>query len=169
MMVPTRILGSSEAYGSWNISCRSRRRLRSSVAPRADISSPSKRMDPDVGRSRETSNRPTVVLPQPDSPTRPKVSPLRMSKVTPETALTLPTWRRKTAPDSTGNSLTRSRTSRMCPAWTRASRRRDWVGDSTTGGRGVAVGSAGVGASPTPSAGSPGPVRAAGSTGWKQA
>ena len=49
-----------------------------------------------------------VVLPQPDSPTRPKVSPLRMENDTSETALTLPTLRWSTTPDVTGNSFTKS-------------------------------------------------------------
>jgi hypothetical protein len=33
-----------------------------------------------------------VLLPQPDSPTRPSVSPRRTSKVTLSTALTVPFW-----------------------------------------------------------------------------
>src|SRR5512141_1463980 len=37
--------------------------------------------------------RPAVDLPQPDSPTRPKVSPLLISKEIPSTACTAPTWR----------------------------------------------------------------------------
>ncbi len=43
-----------------------------------------------------------VVLPQPDSPTRPSVSPSRMSKLTPSTACTVPTRRRSTAPFVSG-------------------------------------------------------------------
>ena len=39
-----------------------------------------------------------VVLPQPDSPTSPSVSPSRMSKLMPSTARTVPTRRRRTAP-----------------------------------------------------------------------
>ena len=68
---------------------------------------PSKRTEPLVGLSRPTSMRPIVVLPQPDSPTRPSVSPLRMSKDTPATALTVPTLR-CSIPLVTGKSLTRS-------------------------------------------------------------
>ena len=37
------------------------------------------------------SARPVVLLPQPDSPTSPSVSPLRISKETPSTAFTVPT------------------------------------------------------------------------------
>src|SRR5215469_3091866 len=67
-------------------------------------------MVPDVGFSSITSMRPSVVLPQPDSPTRPSVSPRRMSNDTPETALIEAIFRWTTRL-VTGNSLTRSRTS----------------------------------------------------------
>ena len=53
--------------------------------------------------------RPTVVLPDPDSPTKPSVSPRLMSKVTPSTALTSATWREKT-PAMMGKYFSRSRT-----------------------------------------------------------
>ena len=43
-----------------------------------------------------------VVFPHPDSPTSPRVSPSRMSKLTPSTARTVPTWRRKTTPFMSG-------------------------------------------------------------------
>ena len=39
-----------------------------------------------VGSYRRSRVRPVVVLPQPDSPTRPRVSPLRMAKLTSSTA-----------------------------------------------------------------------------------
>src|SRR3972149_552088 len=59
------------------------------------MSRPSKRIRPAVGSMRRRTTRPTVVLPHPDSPTRPSVSPRRTSNVTPSTALTQPTvrWR----------------------------------------------------------------------------
>src|SRR5215831_18373561 len=41
------------------------------------------------------SERDTVVLPQPDSPTSPSASPCRTTKLTSSTARTLPTTRRK--------------------------------------------------------------------------
>ena len=60
------------------------------------MSVPSKRIAPEVGGSSRNSNRPMVVLPLPDSPTRPNTSPLRMEKSTPSTALsTLPRPSRK--------------------------------------------------------------------------
>ena len=40
--------------------------------------------------------RPTVVFPQPDSPTRPRVLPAPTEKLTPSTAFTNPTVREKT-------------------------------------------------------------------------
>ena len=67
---------------------------------------PPNRTEPAVGLSRPTSIRPIVVLPQPDSPTMPSVSPLRMSNDTSATALTVPTLR-CSAPLVTGKSLTR--------------------------------------------------------------
>ncbi len=61
-------------------------------------------MLPAVGFSSATIIRPIVVLPQPDSPTRPKVSPARISMLTSVTALTEPV-RRCSTPAVTGNSL----------------------------------------------------------------
>ena len=43
---------------------------------------------PEVGSVKRRTARPKVVLPQPDSPTRPRVSPRWISSVTPPTALT---------------------------------------------------------------------------------
>ena len=54
-------------------------------APLRRISPPTTRA---AGGSRPTIDRQVVVLPQPDSPTRPKVSPSRRAKLTPSTALT---------------------------------------------------------------------------------
>src|SRR5690625_5882135 len=51
-----------------------------------------------------------VDFPQPDSPTIPRVSPLRSWKLTPSTALTSPTWRRTTTPWVSGKCLTSSST-----------------------------------------------------------
>ena len=74
-------------------------------------------MLPDWGALRSRTSSSVVVLPQPDSPTRARVSPRRTSKEMPETAWTVPTRRLKTAPFMSGNSLTRSvtrRTSSRC-------------------------------------------------------
>src|SRR5512146_1285665 len=54
--------------------------------------------------------RPTVVFPQPDSPTRPRVFRSYTVKLTPSTALTWPTVREKT-PRRMGKWVLRSRTS----------------------------------------------------------
>ena len=45
------------------------------------MSSPSKRTRPAVGSIRRSSSRPVVDLPQPDSPTRPSVSPAPIAKI----------------------------------------------------------------------------------------
>ena len=50
------------------------------------ISLPSTLIEPEVGSTRRMAARPAVVLPQPDSPTRPSVSPAFTVKVTPSTA-----------------------------------------------------------------------------------
>src|SRR3954452_7116144 len=55
--------------------------------------------------------RPVVVLPHPDSPTRPSDPPLRRENETPSTAWTCATVRRTTPPDFTGKYFFRSRTS----------------------------------------------------------
>src|SRR5690606_11713777 len=51
--------------------------------------------------------RPVVDLPQPLSPTSPSVSPRLMSKLTPSTALTAPTWRDTATPRLMGKCLRR--------------------------------------------------------------
>src|SRR5256885_17248917 len=47
-------------------------------------------MLPEVGSTSRRMQRPRVLLPEPDSPTNPKVSPARMSNETPSTARTSP-------------------------------------------------------------------------------
>ena len=65
-----------------------RRRMRAQVAGLSVArSTPSKRTVPSVGVSRRSTLRPTVVLPLPDSPTSPSVSPAAISNDTPSTAL----------------------------------------------------------------------------------
>src|SRR5438132_11620057 len=49
---------------------------------------PSKKMLPEVAGCSWVMSRPRVDFPQPDSPTRPRVSPVWISKLTPSTALT---------------------------------------------------------------------------------
>ena len=55
------------------------------------MSRPSKMIRPSVGSISLMIVRPSVVLPQPDSPTMPSVSPFRTERSTPETASTCPT------------------------------------------------------------------------------
>src|SRR5947199_2151524 len=57
--------------------------------------------------------RPTVVLPQPDSPTTPSVSPFSSVNDTPSTARTSPVFL-NSRPPNTGNLTFRFLTSRMC-------------------------------------------------------
>ena len=54
--------------------------------PSRVTSCPSSRIDPEVGSIRRITVRATVDLPQPLSPTMPKVSPAPIVKVTPSTA-----------------------------------------------------------------------------------
>ena len=76
----------------------------------AVTSSPPSRMRPAVGSISFSTVLPTVDLPQPDSPTRPSVSPLAIAKLTPSTALTSPT-RRCSRPPWIGKCFTSSSTS----------------------------------------------------------
>src|SRR5215210_755515 len=81
-----------------------------SAEPNRAMSSPSKYTLPSVGSTRRSTVRPSVVLPQPDSPTRPRVSPRRTKKLTSSTALTQATVRCR-RPPFTGKYLTRRSTS----------------------------------------------------------
>src|SRR5919199_1556076 len=69
------------------------------------MSRPSKNTRPRVGASSRTIRRPTVLLPQPDSPTRPKEWPAPIAKLTPSTACATPTRRRNSTPRDTGKCL----------------------------------------------------------------
>src|SRR5438105_1192189 len=66
-------------------------------------------MSPRVGSIKRRMQRPVVDLPQPDSPTSPNVSPLKISKVTPSTA------RQTSSLPSMGKCLARSRTLTSAP------------------------------------------------------
>src|SRR5579885_109618 len=74
------------------------------------MSVPPMRIEPAVGSMSRSTVRPTVDLPQPDSPTSPSVSPLRMLKLTPSTAKTAPAVR-CSSPLRIGKCFLRSRTS----------------------------------------------------------
>src|SRR5260370_9349893 len=71
------------------------------------MSSPLKTILPAVGAMSLIAVRPSVDLPQPDSPTSPSVSPVLISRSTPSTACTYPTVRCST-PEATGNQPLRS-------------------------------------------------------------
>ncbi|CAM5258617.1 hypothetical protein SVIOM342S_00828 [Streptomyces violaceorubidus] len=77
--------GFSEPLGSWRTSWAL---LRYALSARAEYArgAPSKVTRPPVGLTRPSSERASVVLPQPDSPTSATISPGRMSRSTPSTA-----------------------------------------------------------------------------------
>src|SRR3954454_12621405 len=108
----TRMSGLSRVIGSWKISPsfgpRSARSCRRGIVTR---SCPSNSTEPlrfaASGRSPRTP-RPSVDFPQPDSPTRPSVSPRLMSNDTPSTA--------RTAPRAVPYQTRRSRTERTASA-----------------------------------------------------
>src|SRR5258708_30315063 len=85
----------------------SRRNGRIAVKRRAWITLPRNTIGPSDEISRNSAN-PSVVLPEPDSPTTPSVSPLRTFRLTPSTALMYPTVDRN-RPRLTGNQTFRSR------------------------------------------------------------
>ena len=64
-----------------------RRSCRSSSPLTLVMSRPLKMMRPEVASIRRSTARPVVVLPEPDSPTRPSVSPALTSKETLSSAL----------------------------------------------------------------------------------
>src|SRR6266481_9117672 len=66
------------------------------------MSSPPNRMVPAVGVSCSRISFDVVVLPHPDSPISPSVSPGQIAKSTPSTAFTQPIWRRSSIPVLTG-------------------------------------------------------------------
>jgi hypothetical protein len=80
--------GSRLDSGSWKIICM-RRRARRIFSPLSERTSvPSKMISPAVGSTSRSRPRPSVDLPQPDSPTSPYVSPALMDRETPSTAYT---------------------------------------------------------------------------------
>ena len=93
--------GLSDEIGSWKIICIRVRASRIGSPAIAVSSLPSNITEPEVGRGSCMAARPVVLLPQPDSPTRPSVSPFSTSRLMPLTALTLSPVR------PTGNSTTR--------------------------------------------------------------
>ena len=66
------------------------------------MSCPSSSIFPLVGRASRRTVRPAVVLPQPLSPTSPRVAPALSEKLMPSTAITWPTVRGMMPRDRTG-------------------------------------------------------------------
>ena len=84
----TRRRGFSELMGSWKIICMRVRALRSALPDSLVMLTPSSSTVPLDGSTMRIRALPVVDLPQPDSPTSPRVSPSMISKLTPATALT---------------------------------------------------------------------------------
>ncbi len=116
MIVPTVCRGFRALYGSWKMIWALRRKGTSCFADSFETSSPSISTLPAVGVSSRRIVRPAVDLPQPLSPTSPRVSPAFRSKLIPSTALTWPTTRGKMPKlaDRTGKYFFRSVTLRIC-------------------------------------------------------
>ena len=98
--------GESEPYGSWNTICMWWRngRIWRNFSPMMFL--PRNAIVPCDEISRRIAS-PSVVLPEPDSPTMPSVSPWRTAMSTPSTALMWPTTWRST-PRLIGNQTLRS-------------------------------------------------------------
>ena len=86
--------GSRLASGSWKTICRSLRASRMVSWSAWVMSRPSTVTAPAVAGIRFSTARDRVDLPQPLSPTTPRVSPWRISKLTPSTARSCCAWRR---------------------------------------------------------------------------
>ena len=116
MMPPTVIRGLSDAYGSWKMICMSRRCRRMASLPNPNRSTPSKSTCPAVASTSRSMSLPSVVLPQPLSPTTPKVSPRPIARSTPSTALTWACTRPQN-PRRTGKCFLSPLTSTKGAAW----------------------------------------------------
>src|SRR6185436_9687033 len=93
--VSMRSTGFRVMIGSWHtIEMRAPRICRISSSPSLRRSVPSKTIRPPTvrpgGSTRPRMEKPVTVLPQPDSPTSPRISPGLTEKLTPSTALTTP-------------------------------------------------------------------------------
>ena len=107
MISLTRMRGFSELHGSWNTACTELRYDFLAAAVELWTSWPSKRIDPSVGSSSISIIFAVVLLPQPDSPTTPRVSPARSSKEMSSTALMWPVTLEINSPLVTGNHFLR--------------------------------------------------------------
>src|SRR5437868_2022035 len=78
---PTVKRGFNDEYGSWKMICISRRNARNSFFLTRQISVPSNTIFPADGSTNLKILLPNVVLPLPDSPTKPKVSPDKLQNL----------------------------------------------------------------------------------------
>ena len=107
----------------------------SAALDRCVMSRPWNTIRPAVGSISRVSSRPVVVLPQPDSPTIPKVSPAATLRSSPSTARTVPTERRRT-PRRTGKCFSRPVTDSSGSALTGGARSRRSTAPGARRGRG---------------------------------
>ena len=107
--------GFMEEKGSWNTICMCARSRRRASPRRAVNSRPWNTTEPAVGRTSCSRALPTVVLPQPDSPTRARVRPGYSSRSTPSTARTRAATRRS-RPLRTGKCTASPRAASTGPA-----------------------------------------------------
>ena len=106
---PTVMRGSSDAYGSWNTICISRRSAAQlALAERGELGALGTSPSPTSARCSRSTHRPTVDLPEPDSPTRPSVCPAPIENDTPDTACTVRFTVRAPCELRTGKFFTRS-------------------------------------------------------------
>src|ERR1700682_4217924 len=91
--------------------CIYRRKWRISPGLAASRSRPAKRTLPELGSMSRNTRRPNVLFPDPDSPTRPRVSPAWMSSVTSSTARTSPLARAPNIDSPRGKTFVRLRIS----------------------------------------------------------
>ncbi|MNI73697.1 hypothetical protein D3C73_1297220 [compost metagenome] len=85
---PTVRRGFKLEYGSWNIVCTWRRNDSRDAPDSCRTSCPAKRILPADGRTRPAMQRPSVLFPEPDSPTSASVVPAAIDRLTPRTACT---------------------------------------------------------------------------------
>src|SRR4030042_125214 len=109
-MPPAECRGLREPNGSWKIAPILRRCSLSLRSDKVEMSFPLKIISPDVGLYTRRIQRPVVVLPHPLSPTSPRVSCFFISKLMSSTALTSPTFFRK-SPQVIGKYILRFLTS----------------------------------------------------------
>ncbi len=99
--------GLRDEKGFWNTICILDLRPLSASPESPVTSSPSKTIRPESGSIRRRRSLPRVDFPQPDSPTRPRISPLPIARLTPFTAPRYSVCRPRMSFGPVGNRFTR--------------------------------------------------------------